>query len=517
MNLISQGQIHRERLHQLSIVDDGICVGNKGMFARLIENNLYIMDIAGPSDFAFPSINEDTLKTWHARLGHLGRKNIIRLAKGMANGIDPIKHLPYSAYMPCSIGNLQAEPYRDKIEPGLESLDLVHSDVTGLFIEELYGTTHFVTFLCDSTKISEVILLTKKSGVLPAFKRYCLHYEKGDKRVRRLRTDEGGEYDSHDFTKFRDECGIIWEPIVPGNPEMNGSAERFGQTLHKMASTMLKDSGFELRYWPELVLTANYLQNSGPVVGRNFTPYEADIGHKPYLVHLRRIGQISLSQARNPHKGWRHWQNRAKRFRLIGYESHHIYCMVDAEGKIKQYSMVTWIDDDNNLRKRDQSHSSFPPAKWQQLIYSSANLSLEQPVEFSLQVPDDMLEENRQENDIPQDFLFEFTCNANDDPSPSKHRSSPLSSLRTTPDIPMPEIENGPPKSSDCSTSQGKPVTRSQTKPNTELFSLLASAKSPEIPESKNYKQATSKQNPHHDDWMADIREEIDSLIRNDT
>ena len=67
VNLISQEQIYRERFHQLSIIDDGICIGNKGMFARLIENNLYIMDIAGPSGFAFPSINKDTLKTWHSR------------------------------------------------------------------------------------------------------------------------------------------------------------------------------------------------------------------------------------------------------------------------------------------------------------------------------------------------------------------------------------------------------------------------------------------------------------------
>lgn len=116
-------------------------------------------------------------------------------------------------------------------------------------------------------------------------------------------TDGGGEYDSHEFTKFRDEHRIIWEPIVPGNPQMNGTAERLGQTLHKMASTMLKDSGFELRYWPELVLTANYLRNRGPVVGRNLTPYEADTGHKPILGHLRRIGQIGLSQARKPHTG----------------------------------------------------------------------------------------------------------------------------------------------------------------------------------------------------------------------
>lgn len=177
----------------------------------------------------------------------------------MANDIDLTKPLPHSACKPCSIGNLQAEPHCNKIKAGLEPLDLVHSDVTGPFIEGLYGATHFVTFLCDATKRLEVVLLTKKSGVLSAFKEYCLHHEKGDKRVRRLRTDEGGEYDSHEFTRFRDEHEIIWEPIVPGNPQMNGTAEQLGQTLHKMASTMLKNSGFELRYWPDLVLTANYL------------------------------------------------------------------------------------------------------------------------------------------------------------------------------------------------------------------------------------------------------------------
>lgn len=73
VNLISQEKIYRERLYQLSIVDDGICIGNKDMFARLIENNFYIMDVAGPFGFAFLSINKDILKTWHVRLGHLGR------------------------------------------------------------------------------------------------------------------------------------------------------------------------------------------------------------------------------------------------------------------------------------------------------------------------------------------------------------------------------------------------------------------------------------------------------------
>ncbi len=127
----------------------------------------------------------------------------------MANGIDLTKPLPQIAFVPCSIGNLQVEPHRDKIEPGLKPLDLVHSDVTGPFIEGLYRATHFVTFLFDATKRTEVLISTKKNGVLPAFKGYCLHHEKRDKRVRRLRTDGGGEYDSHDFTKFQDEREII--------------------------------------------------------------------------------------------------------------------------------------------------------------------------------------------------------------------------------------------------------------------------------------------------------------------
>lgn len=81
--------------------------------------------------------------------------------------------------------------------------------MTDFFTEGLYRGTHFVTFLCDAIKISEIILLTKKSGVLPAFKGYCLYHKKRDKRVRHLCTNGGREYDSHKFTKFWDKHWII--------------------------------------------------------------------------------------------------------------------------------------------------------------------------------------------------------------------------------------------------------------------------------------------------------------------
>lgn len=76
------------------------------MFARLVKYNFYIMDIAGLSGFAFSSINKKSLETWHTQLGRLGWQNIIKLAKGMANDIELIKHLPHSACKLCFIGNL---------------------------------------------------------------------------------------------------------------------------------------------------------------------------------------------------------------------------------------------------------------------------------------------------------------------------------------------------------------------------------------------------------------------------
>lgn len=90
---------------------------------------------------------------------------------------------------------------------------------------------------------------------------------------------------------------------------MNGRAERLGQTLHKKAATMMKDSGLNIVYWPELFNTANYLRNRQPVTGQEMTPYEANVGQKPQLGHLRTIGQVGYAQVRKPNTGWKKLQD----------------------------------------------------------------------------------------------------------------------------------------------------------------------------------------------------------------
>ncbi len=64
------------------------------------------------------------------------------------------------------------------------------------------------------------------------------------------------------------------------------------QTLLQKASVMLKESNLDIKYWPEMIRTANYLRNRQPVLGKSITPFEASYGRRFQLDHLRCRKQI---------------------------------------------------------------------------------------------------------------------------------------------------------------------------------------------------------------------------------
>lgn len=79
VNLMSQGQLQREGC-PLVIVSEGIEIGWQKILARLVNNNLYISDLA---DSIFPpiasaAINPDPLELCHPELEHL--ENVLQLA-----------------------------------------------------------------------------------------------------------------------------------------------------------------------------------------------------------------------------------------------------------------------------------------------------------------------------------------------------------------------------------------------------------------------------------------------------
>ena len=67
-------------------------------------------------------------------------------------------------------------------------------------------------------------------------------------QIRKLRTDNGGEYVKNTFINFCTENGIQMQHTVPYTPQQNGVAERKNRTLKEMANCMLQSKGLSLSF-----------------------------------------------------------------------------------------------------------------------------------------------------------------------------------------------------------------------------------------------------------------------------
>jgi transposase InsO family protein len=77
-----------------------------------------------------------------------------------------------------------------------------------------------------------VYLLKSKDEALHYFETYKAEVEnQPERKIKRLRSDRGGEYFSGDFSDFSVEHGIIHERTPPYSPQSYGVAERKNHTL----------------------------------------------------------------------------------------------------------------------------------------------------------------------------------------------------------------------------------------------------------------------------------------------
>ena len=96
---------------------------------------------------------------------------------------------------------------------------------------------HFCRRLLWYTK---VYLLKSKDEAEEMFLKYKVEVENQlDRKIKRLRSDRGGEYDTNVLTIFCDKNGIIHETSAPYTPQQNGVVQRKKHTLKDMMSAML--------------------------------------------------------------------------------------------------------------------------------------------------------------------------------------------------------------------------------------------------------------------------------------
>ena len=111
-------------------------------------------------------------------------------------------------------------------------LELVHSDVCGPIIESIGGSRYFITFTDDYSRYVVAYTMKHKYEAFDKFKEYVAMAEtKFERKMKKVRTDNGGEYVSEVFNNYLKECGTQDKRTVPWTPEQNGIAKRMNRTL----------------------------------------------------------------------------------------------------------------------------------------------------------------------------------------------------------------------------------------------------------------------------------------------
>jgi hypothetical protein len=206
--------------------------------------------------------NESDL--WHSRLCHVNFGYLMWLAN--MNLIPKFNVVKGSKCHVCVQSKQPRKPHKAAETRNLAPLELVHSDLCEMNGDLTKGgKRYFMTFIDDCTRFCYVYLLKTKDEALNYFKAYNAEVENQLKRkIKRLRSDRGGEYFSSKFSEFCVEHGIIHERTPPYSPQSKGIAERKNHTLTNLVNAMLETTGLSKEWWGEAILTTCHILNRVP-------------------------------------------------------------------------------------------------------------------------------------------------------------------------------------------------------------------------------------------------------------
>jgi len=159
------------------------------------------------------SAGTGTLLEWHDRLGHLGFDHIKELAKTQ-NKMQITGCLSNPTCEYCQVGKLTQKPNKSPAtHRTTQPLELIHSDLAGHMANQSLGRAkYFLLIIDDFSRYTTIYTVKHKSEVIAHFRNYKSQVEnQHNSKIKRFRSDWGGEYTSKEFSKLLAESGIVRE------------------------------------------------------------------------------------------------------------------------------------------------------------------------------------------------------------------------------------------------------------------------------------------------------------------
>ncbi|KAH9670687.1 retrovirus-related pol polyprotein from transposon TNT 1-94-like protein [Citrus sinensis] len=261
-NLISVGAL--EAKGYKVTIEDSIMKFTHGAMVILQEvrsHNLYYLKGGTTDKENVVEAHNDTTKLWHVRLGHAGEKSLqILMRHGLLKGTKTCK-LNFCEH--CVVGK------KTRVKFGTTNHDtrkILEYDVWGpIKTASIGGSHYFVTFVDDFSRRVWVYTIQAKDEVLEIFVKWKKLVEtQTGRKIKVLRSDNGGEYTSDPFLQVCQNEGIKRHFIVRHTPQQNGVAEHMNRTLLEKVRCMLSNAGLDKGFWAEAVSYASHLVNRLP-------------------------------------------------------------------------------------------------------------------------------------------------------------------------------------------------------------------------------------------------------------
>lgn len=268
------------------------------MIGTRVGKTLYQLDISASTNAdrcLIASSSNANLQVWHQRLAHID----IHVVKKMATSdhIDGMMTTPENGILKngchgCNMGKMHKLPFTSSTSKTRVAGELIHSDVVGpMQVSSPNGARYYIVFKDDYTRYKVVYFLKHKSESAECFKNYTKIVTRDTgKRVKLLRSDNGGEYIGKEFEEWLLNNGIKHQTSAPHTAEQNGKAERDHRTTVEAARSHIHAKRLPLKLWAEAINYSVYALNRTLTTRHDITPFELWHGKKPNISHMRIFG-----------------------------------------------------------------------------------------------------------------------------------------------------------------------------------------------------------------------------------
>lgn len=262
----------------------------------LEDHGLYrLVDTSDSQEHPMAAKSTSINNFWHQRYGYLNVHYLSQLVReGLVVGLPKIQTRNCGA---CQVGKQHRTPFSNgESWRASKGLQLVHANVYGLMnTPSITGSMYFLLFVDDFSRRMWVYFLKNKSEVFSMFQKFKASIEKESGcQIVTLRSKNGREFCSFDFSNYCATHGIKCQLTTPYTPQQNGVVEWQNHTITEMAWSMLEHRHVPKKFWAKAVYTAVYLLNRSPTQAiKKMTPEEAWFGHDPKISHLKVFGSTA--------------------------------------------------------------------------------------------------------------------------------------------------------------------------------------------------------------------------------